>query len=98
MAVGLYQVPAVRSRVEWRLDAAGAFIRVALDPVGEVPTPLPMPVVHITHEATAVPTQTLSTCNHSAGGTNGGSPREITYPNAFAYRTAADGQTDCAGF
>jgi tetratricopeptide (TPR) repeat protein len=59
LAVGLYQVPAVRSRVEWRLDAAGAFIRVALDPVGEVPTPLPMPVVHITHEATAVPTQTM---------------------------------------
>ena len=58
LALGLYQVPAVRSRVEWRLDAAEAFVRVALNPVGEVPTPLPMPVVHITHEATTAPAET----------------------------------------
>ena len=58
LALGLYQLPAVRSRVEWRLDAAGAFVRVALNPVGEVPTSLPMPVVHTTHEGTAVPSQT----------------------------------------
>ena len=58
LALGLYQLPAVRSRVEWRLDAAGAFVRVALNPVGEVPTSLPMPVVHTTNEGTAVPSQT----------------------------------------
>ncbi len=52
LAAGLYQIPAVRSRLEWRLDAAAAFVRVALDPVGEVPTPLPLPVVRTTHEAT----------------------------------------------
>lgn len=57
-ALGLYQIPAVRSRVEWRLDAAQAFVRVALHPVGEVPTPLPMPVVHITHAATAAAVET----------------------------------------
>ena len=58
MALGLYQIPAVRSRVEWRLDAAQAFVRVALHPVGEVPTPLPMPVVHITHAVTAAAVET----------------------------------------
>lgn len=43
-----WQIPAVRSRLEWRLDAASAFVRVAVRPVGQVPTALPMPVVHTT--------------------------------------------------
>jgi hypothetical protein len=57
LALGLYQLPAVRSRLEWRLDAAGAFVRVALNPVGEVPAPLPLPVVHTTREAITGPLQ-----------------------------------------
>lgn len=47
LLVGLYaKAPAVRNRLEWRLDAAAAFVRVALNPVGAAPTPLPAPVVH----------------------------------------------------
>ena len=57
LSLGLYQVPAVRSRLEWRLDAASAFLRVAVNPVGEAPTPLPLPQVRTTHQATAAPTE-----------------------------------------
>ena len=58
LVLGLYQIPAVRSRLEWRLDAGGAFVRVALNPVGEAPTSLPMPAVRITHGATTTPSAT----------------------------------------
>ncbi|MCD4672318.1 MAG: C39 family peptidase [Anaerolineaceae bacterium] len=53
-----YQIPAVRSRLEWRLDAAAAFVRVALNPVGAAPTPLPMPAVHTTSEEINIPSVT----------------------------------------
>lgn len=37
----IYQIPAVNQRLFWRVDAAQVFIRRILDPVGDVPTPIP---------------------------------------------------------
>lgn len=40
LAVALYQVPAVRERINWRLDFAKAFVRGIIDPVKPMPTPV----------------------------------------------------------
>src|SRR5687768_2309060 len=43
LAILLYQIPAVNSRVEWRYDVGRTFVRNVLNPVGEVPTAIPKP-------------------------------------------------------
>lgn len=39
LAVLVYQIPAVKERLEWRLDLAQVFVRSRLNPVGELPPP-----------------------------------------------------------
>ena len=53
-AVLLYQVPWINLRVSWRLDIARTYICNVINPVGDVPTPLPQPAAMVT----AFPTQT----------------------------------------
>lgn len=36
----LYRIPAINSRLAWRIDVANAYIRGVIDPVGEAPTPI----------------------------------------------------------
>ena len=50
----LYQIPAVNLKVSWRLDIARTYIRNVINPIGDVPTPLPQPVAAIT----SIPTHT----------------------------------------
>ncbi len=59
LAVLLYQIPAVNSRLSWRYEVAKTYIKNVLNPVGDVPTAIPntpAPVSQVT--ATAVPTST----------------------------------------
>ncbi len=35
----VYQIPAVKTRLGWRIDAAGAYLRGVIQPAGAVPTP-----------------------------------------------------------
>ena len=42
-AILLYQIPAINSRVSWRLDVAQTYMRNVLNPVGDVPTAIPNP-------------------------------------------------------
>jgi tetratricopeptide (TPR) repeat protein len=51
----VYQIPAINLRVGWRLDIARTYFRNLVNPVGEVPTPLPQPVAAITSFPTATP-------------------------------------------
>jgi len=51
----LYQIPAVNLRVSWRLDIARTYIRNVINPIGDVPTPLPQPVAAITSFPTHTP-------------------------------------------
>lgn len=51
----IYQIPAINLRVSWRLDIAKTYIRNVINPVGEVPTPLPQPVAAITTFPTPTP-------------------------------------------
>jgi len=53
LAVLLYQLPAVKQRLDWRLDFAMAYLRGVVRPVGEVPTALPQPGVRVTSNPTA---------------------------------------------
>ncbi|UCE00747.1 MAG: C39 family peptidase [Chloroflexota bacterium] len=58
IAIGLlvYQVPAVKSRLNWRMDVAATYIRNVINPVGQMPTPLPQPVAAVTLMPTPSPT------------------------------------------
>jgi tetratricopeptide (TPR) repeat protein len=58
MAVLLYQIPAVKTRVSWRLDIARTYLRNVVNPVGEMPTPLPLPAVAVTLHPTPTPVET----------------------------------------
>ena len=42
LAILLYQVPAVKSRLSWRIDIAQTYLRGVVQPVEAIPTPEPM--------------------------------------------------------
>lgn len=48
VAILLYQIPAINSRLNWRIDVAITYIRNVINPVGQMPTPLPQPVAAVT--------------------------------------------------
>lgn len=53
LAIGgllILQIPAIKSRVEWRLEVWGTYLRNTIDPAGPIPTPVP-----VTPILTAVP-------------------------------------------
>jgi len=52
----LYQIPAVNSRLGWRFDVAMTYLRNVINPVGQMPTPLPQPVAAVTSYPTVTPT------------------------------------------
>jgi tetratricopeptide (TPR) repeat protein len=56
LGVLLYQVPAVKSQLNWRIDIAETYLRNLINPVGQIPTPLPQPVAAVTLSATDLPT------------------------------------------
>jgi tetratricopeptide (TPR) repeat protein len=55
LAVIAYQLPPVQRRYGWRVDFALVYLHNLLDPVGEMPTPLPRPNVMVTRKPTATP-------------------------------------------
>ncbi|MBK5109252.1 MAG: C39 family peptidase, partial [Anaerolineales bacterium] len=50
----------VNLRVSWRLDIARTYVRNVVNPIGEVPTPLPQPVAAITSFPTHTPEAELT--------------------------------------
>ncbi len=41
LAFGLYQIPAIKNRLEWRLIVWSTYLQNTVDPVGKMPTPVP---------------------------------------------------------
>ena len=56
VGVLLYQVPAINSRLNWRVDVAITYIRNVINPVGQMPTPLPQPAAAVTPFPSRTPT------------------------------------------
>ena len=57
----LYQIPAVNSRLGWRLDFARTYLEALVNPVGELPTPAQAVTPIVLPTATTHPTATLAT-------------------------------------
>jgi tetratricopeptide (TPR) repeat protein len=59
LAILVYQIPAVKSRLDWRIDVFQIYVKNIIDPVGPVPTALPVtpqgikPTPQPTHTAVA---------------------------------------------
>jgi tetratricopeptide (TPR) repeat protein len=65
LAILLYQIPAINSRVAWRYEVGKTFVRNVLNPVGDVPTaipgtPNPTGLASPTSRVVATPTPSLS--------------------------------------
>ncbi len=58
LAVLLYQIPAINSRLAWRLDVAQVYVKNLINPVGEVPTAIPQPTKFVTPTTAIQPTLT----------------------------------------
>ncbi len=43
LAVLLYQIPAINSRLSWRFEVARTYVKNMINPVGDVPTAIPQP-------------------------------------------------------
>ncbi len=41
LAAAIYQIPAIKNRLEWRMIVWSTYIQNTVDPVGKMPTPLP---------------------------------------------------------
>ena len=73
----VYQIPAIKSRAEWRMVVWSTYIHNAVDPVGKMPTPLPStPFATFTP---APPTPTSSAIEPSA--TPQPLPSQVTLPS-----------------
>lgn len=56
----IYQLPAVKQRLSWRIDFALAYLRGVVDPIEAVPTAQPKVQTQITQAATKTPTATAA--------------------------------------
>lgn len=59
LLTGLYFVPEIKRRVDWRMDEASTYMRVVLNPIKEMPSPVPVNIPAST--ITPVPIQPTST-------------------------------------
>jgi tetratricopeptide (TPR) repeat protein len=61
LAVLLYQIPAINSRLSWRFEVAKTYVRNVIHPVGSVPTAIPStPKPTVLPSATVAATATLA--------------------------------------
>jgi tetratricopeptide (TPR) repeat protein len=57
LCILLYFIPPINQRLSWRVDFALTYVRSLIDPVGEIPTPLPQPAVAVTQYPSPTPQQ-----------------------------------------
>ena len=58
LAILLYQIPAVNSRLSWRFEVAKTFVKNVFNPVGDVPTAIPNPTQAVTPTVPSPPLPT----------------------------------------
>lgn len=79
LALLIYQIPSVNSRVNWRMDVAQTYLRQAIAPAGELPTPLPQPRMSVTRQPTEAPALAASP-SPAASATPGPTPTRTPSP------------------
>jgi hypothetical protein len=57
LGILVYQIPAVKSRLDWRIEVFQIYVKNVIDPVGPVPTALP--VTPQVSTSTPAPTNTV---------------------------------------
>jgi tetratricopeptide (TPR) repeat protein len=82
IGVLIFQIPALNSRLNWRLEIARTYIRNVINPVGRMPTALPQPVAAVTLSPTRTPT-TEPTPESPATSTPGPTPTQTATPTAL---------------
>lgn len=82
IGVLIFQVPAVNNRLSWRLDIAQTYIRNVVNPVGQMPTPLPQPAAAVTAFPTQTPTE-KPTAESIVTSTPGPTPTQTATPTAL---------------
>jgi hypothetical protein len=78
----LYQIPAINTRLNWRVDIAKTYLRNVINPVGKMPTPLPQPVSAVTVFPTKTPTD-QPTHTTLATSTPGPTPTRTPIPTSL---------------
>ena len=66
LCLAVYQIPAVKRRLEWRLDAAAVFVRSLVNPIGSLPTALPESELPQQNTATPFPPTLTATATQAA--------------------------------
>lgn len=90
LAVLMYQIPAVSSRLAWRAEVAQTYLRNVLNPAGELPTPLPQPAVAVTLHPTFTPTidsSAVPTATPTVGPTATPTPSPTPLPQAVSLQS-----------
>ncbi len=83
IGLSLYQIPAINLRVSWRLDIARTYLRNIINPVGQMPTPLPQPAAAVTSFPTQTPTEEPTespAATHTPGPTATATPLPTSLP------------------
>jgi tetratricopeptide (TPR) repeat protein len=82
LAVALYQVPAINSRLAWRYEVAKTYIKNVIHPVGSVPTAIPNPTSTKKSEApTITPTTAIVETSIPATATLPPLPAQVALPS-----------------
>ena len=63
-AAGIYQIPSIKDRLNWKWEIAIAYVDGVLNPAGALPTSLPLP--HVSHQP--MPSATSAQDNPGSGG------------------------------
>jgi hypothetical protein len=63
-AAGIYQIPSIKHRLDWKWEIAIAYVDGVLNPAGTLPTSLPLP--HVSHQP--MPSATSAQDNPGSGG------------------------------
>jgi tetratricopeptide (TPR) repeat protein len=86
LSVLVYQIPAINTRLSWRLDIAKTYLRNVIYPVGQMPTPLPQPVAGVTLHPTEIPTIQITdqaAATPTQGSTTTQTPTSTPLPQAI---------------
>ena len=98
IAVLLYQIPAIQTRLDWRIETARVFVRSLAKPIQDVPTAMNSPVVEVTRQTATPLTPTTTAANSTPTATPSAPAADTLTPSASPTRLAAQVQLEAPPF